>query len=165
MSEQRLEATVPGAQALELAVRGGDAIALKETGALWRLLRAAATESPTGASVPADLPTRVAPLLPVVAPPAEPVWLRAEEMLDEAAACPGERLLASTLNMGAHWWRIDDLRAALGAVRGTVASGATLSAGLDAGQIIQACAAIDSALARIDANAWVQVRDTTAPER
>jgi hypothetical protein len=64
----------------------------------------AALETATGVSL--------APLMPVAHPAEpEPAWLRAEEMLAEAAACPSERLLASTLSTVTAWWRPAQLQA------------------------------------------------------
>jgi hypothetical protein len=91
---------------LRLELRSGSRQSLPGTVDLAALLLSLSHDPVARASLEAATGVSLAPLLPAehVAEP-EPDWLRAEEMLDDAAACPGERLLASSLAMTAAWWR------------------------------------------------------------
>jgi hypothetical protein len=164
MIERRRQAPAVAEAASALAVRDGEAIALEDTGALRRLVRAPNADAP-GGDMPADLRARLAPLLPVAPTPDEPEWLRAEEMLEEAAACPGERLFAGTLAAGAQWWRAAEMREALRLLRQAIGSGDGWAGSADAGRVAQDCTALDAALARLDPGTWVQVREAADPAR
>jgi hypothetical protein len=91
---------------LLLELRSGSTRLLPGTAGLAALLASLARDPADRAALEAATGVSLAPLMPVAYPAApEPDWLRAEEMLAEAAACPGERLLASTLSTVTAWWR------------------------------------------------------------
>lgn len=94
--ERRGEAAVP--------VGGAEALA-----ALLVSLR----DDPTAAGVTPG--PELQPLLP--RPPLEPEWLRATTLLEEEAACPGERLFARSIADEAGWWRPAQVAAAAAALR------------------------------------------------
>jgi hypothetical protein len=98
---------------LRLELRSGSTQLLPGTAGLARLLAHLERDPAARASWEASAGVSLAPLLPVQqAHEPEPDWLRAEEMLDEAAACPSERLLASSLTTVAAWWQPVQLQAA-----------------------------------------------------
>ena len=130
---------------LALQVRGAAPLPIRQTAALASLLASFATDPAQRQLMEERVGASLDALLPVASEPDEgddPDWLRAAEMLDDAPACPGERLLGQTLLDVVRWWRPSQLRMAAQAL-------ATGSIGVDQadqGAVVAGCAALAAAL-------------------
>lgn len=108
-----------------------------------------------------DPPAHLAAALAVLSPPLagshdEPDWLRSAEMLQEAAACPGERLFAHTLHSAAEWRRADELAAAARAL--AIALKAAPIPARGSGDPLQGCAALTARLDSLPPSQQVRLR-------
>jgi hypothetical protein len=147
--------TSPEAPGLWLEVRGDARIPLEGTGDLARLLIAARDGT---AAPPLPRTAGFEALLPVPAATAEePDWLRAAAMLEEEAACPGERLLAGTLAAGASWWRPERMRDAATALHDALGSEA------GQGAAARGNLALLAALERLPSGVWVRLAQGATP--
>jgi hypothetical protein len=98
---------------LRLELRSGSIQLLPGTAGLAAMLASLARDPAARAALETASGISLAPLLPAKQEDEpEPDWLRAEEMLDAAAACPSERLLASSLATVTAWWQPAQLQAA-----------------------------------------------------
>lgn len=133
---------------LQLEARGEPPIALDESAELARLLDLVRLDPEAHACLTAQ-GVAVGVLLPAPATPDEPQWLRAEELLDEAAACPGERLLAQSLAMAGNWHRACEIIDAARMLAAAIRTEAALPEAFTRAALLRGCAAIETATSRL----------------
>jgi hypothetical protein len=136
---------------LGLEARGEEPIAIDgsaELGRLLDLLRANPGERAclTAACVAANA------LLPVDPTSGEPDWMRAEQMLEEAAACPGERLFAQSLATAAEWHSAGKIAEASRSLALAVEAGLPLPDSISTEAVRRGCVAVEMAAASLPAS-------------
>lgn len=147
-----------GTPLLQLEVRGGETSTLAGTAALAALLCELREDHSRFARLAANSPgLRI--LLPATpAAPEEPDWLRAAEMIDEDAACPGERLFASSLATAAHWCHVDEMASAARSLSGALPAEDILAAkSLTREAILHGCTVVATAAERLPASRQVRL--------
>jgi hypothetical protein len=146
--QQSYDSVYPATGLLLLEARGEEPIAIDgsaELGQLLHLLRAEPGERARLAAV--GVVTNA--LLPVDPTPVEPDWMRAEQMLEEAAACPGERLFAQSLATAAQWHSAGKIAKASHSLALATEAGLLLPDSISAEAVRRGCAALEAAAARL----------------
>jgi hypothetical protein len=137
---------------LTLELRVGDLLPLPGTAALAGVLQRLTDDLASLTKIEAEAHVSLDAVVPVLyAAPDEPEWLQAAELLEEAAACPGERLLGKSLTIAAGWWRPNDLEAAVTALAGILARDAANP------QALQGCAVVLAAIRSLPADRRVRL--------
>lgn len=142
---------------LYLIVRGGAHTSIAESAGLARLLAGL----PHDAALQSDLSASgVNPAVLEPAredPPGVPEWLRAEELLEEVAVCPGERLFAQTLASASAWRAAGEIAIAAGVLETIVRSRKHLGADVHEGSLLRACASLAGAASALPAARQVRL--------
>jgi hypothetical protein len=86
-----------------------------------------------------------------------PDWVRAEEMLEETAACPGERLFARTLSSAVEWRSVADIASAAVALGHLVLAGGVRASDASAEAVVHGCTMLATAASALPAACQARV--------
>ena len=145
---------------LWLITDAGLRLAVPDSEALGVLLRALSHDRVLRQTLSAS-GARPEALLPAGGSADEPEWLRAEEMLEEAAACPGERLFAKTLISAVNRSSAAEIVLAARALAAAVRQGTIPASNAEA--VLAGCMAMASAASQLPPALPARVTESAAP--